>query len=491
MRSVKSHIFLQIIPVTISNGSRTVTTNAFLDSGSDSILISIGLAEKLNLNGATKTIKIQNVLNNEMSYKPKLVNFFISSKQHPKIIPIANPYSISAIELPINKLPIAQIKEKWDGIRDIELSELSSSCEVGVLIGADMPKLLLQHDIRIGNFDAPAAVKITLGWVLIGEKHANSVNTSIVAASKLNMNYDNDFNKQVEKFWSVESYGTMKPYDKENMTKEERKAVKILETTTTRSGNRYEVGFLWKENNAILNYNKGMALHRLHLTERKFTTNNELAMKYKGIVNEYISKGNARKLSQEEANRTSPITNYISHYGIQNPNKTGKLRVLFDAATYFNYSCLNDHLLSGPNLLNNLIGLFLRFREGKYAGVSDIEQMFHQISVRREDQDALRFLWQNDKKKAIEDHIICVQVFGKIDSPCIANWKLKRTARDSEEVIRENIIDQINSNFYMDDFLSSHSSIERLSATANVIIKVLSNGGFRLKKWLSNNKSFL
>ena len=244
MRSVKSHIFLQIIPVTISNGSRTVTTNAFLDSGSDSILISIGLAEKLNLNGATKTIKIQNVLNNEMSSKPKLVNFFISSKQHPKIIPIANPYSISAIELPINKLPIAQIKEKWDDLRDIELSELSSRCEVGVLIGADMPKLLLQHDIRIGNFDAPAAVKITLGWVLIGEKHANSVNTSIVATSKLNMNYDNDFNKQVEKFWSVESYGTMKPYDKENMTKEERKAVKILETTTTRSGNRYEVGFL-------------------------------------------------------------------------------------------------------------------------------------------------------------------------------------------------------------------------------------------------------
>ena len=43
----------------------------------------------------------------------------------------------------------------------------------------------------------------------------------------------------------------------------------------------------------------------------------------------------------------------------------------------------------------------------------------------------------------------------------------------------------------MDDFLSSHSSIERLSTTAKTIIKVLSNGGFRLTKWLSNNKSFL
>ena len=38
---------------------------------------------------------------------------------------------------------------------------------------------------------------------------------------------------------------------------------------------------------------------------------------------------------------------------------------------------------------------------------------------------------------------------------------------------------------------NSHSSIERLSSTAKTIIKVLSNGGFRLTKWLSNEKSFL
>ena len=42
----------------------------------------------------------------------------------------------------------------------------------------------------------------------------------------------------------------------------------------------------------------------------------------------------------------------------------------------------------------------------------------------------------------------------------------------------------------MDDFLSSCSSTERFSSTAKTIIKVLLNGGFRLIKWLSNNKSF-
>ena len=60
---------------------------------------------------------------------------------------------------------------------------------------------------------------------------------------------------------------------------------------------------------------------------------------------------------------------------------------------------------------------------------------------------------------------MCVQLLGKTDSPCIAKWTLEGTARDSK-VVSENIIDQINLNFYMDDFLSSHSSIGRLSTIA-------------------------
>ena len=76
----------------------------FFHSGSDSTLISKGLLVKLNLKGATKTLKIRNVLNNEMSYKSISVNFFISLKQHPKAIPITNSWTVSGIELPINKL---------------------------------------------------------------------------------------------------------------------------------------------------------------------------------------------------------------------------------------------------------------------------------------------------------------------------------------------------------------------------------------------------
>ena len=43
--------------------------------------------------------------------------------------------------------------------------------------------------------------------------------------------------------------------------------------------------------------------------------------------------GYTRKLSQEEANRAKPIIIYIPHHDTQNPNKPGKLRVVFDAVS--------------------------------------------------------------------------------------------------------------------------------------------------------------
>ena len=123
------------------------------------------------------------------------------------------------------------------------------------------------------------------------------------------------------------------------------------------------------------------------------------------------TKGYARKVSQKETNQTTTISNYTLPHNIQNPNKPGKLRLLFDATTYFINTCFNDHFLSGSYPLNKLVGVLLRSRESKYAAASSIEQIFHQISVKRNNQDALRFLWQDEKMRAIEDHMIWLQVF--------------------------------------------------------------------------------
>ena len=70
--------------------------------------------------------------------------------------------------------------------------------------------------------------------------------------------------------------------------------------------------------------------------------------------------------------------------------------MVYDAVAKYRNCSLNDHLLKGPDLLNNLVLIVIRFRLGQFAVTSAIEQMFHQLRVRKEDRDALRLLWQEN-----------------------------------------------------------------------------------------------
>ena len=51
--------------------------------------------------------------------------------------------------------------------------------------------------------------------------------------------------------------------------------------------------------------------------------------------------------------------------------------MVMDAAAKKNGVSLNDNLLVGPDLLNSLAGVLMRFREERVAIAADIEAMFH------------------------------------------------------------------------------------------------------------------
>ena len=84
-----------------------------------------------------------------------------------------------------------------------------------------------------------------------------------------------------------------------------------------------------------------------------------------------------------------------------------------------------------------------------------------------------------------------VHIFGKIDSPWIANWVIKRTVSDQSSQYENEIIETIKQNVYMDDYLDCFQSQEKAIETVHKVIKILSTGGFRLTKWLSNSKYIL
>ena len=53
-------------------------------------------------------------------------------------------------------------------------------------------------------------------------------------------------------------------------------------------------------------------------------------------------------------------------------------------------------LLRGPDLLANLAGETLRFRQKMFPISAEVEGMYMQVSVRQRDRKFLRFLWGTD-----------------------------------------------------------------------------------------------
>ena len=142
---------------------------------------------------------------------------------------------------------------------------------------------------------------------------------------------------------------------------------------------------------------------------------------------------------------------YLPHHAVFNPNKPGKLRVVFDCAARYSGTSLKDQVLSGPDLINSLFGVLVRFRQEPVALSSDIEAMFHQVMVDPKDVDALRFLWwpDDDLSKRPVEFRMKVHLFGSTSSPSCASFGLRKTAQDNAGDLSHEVIDTVLRNFYV------------------------------------------
>ena len=179
---------------------------------------------------------------------------------------------------------------------------------------------------------------------------------------------------------------------------------------------------------------------------------------------------------------------YLPHHPVTNPNKPGKVRRVANAASKFRDESLNSNLLTGPDLLNNLVGVLLRFREHPVAVLSDIEGMFMQIAVRQEDQSALRFLWMIDN--SIRQFQFTRLIFGATCSPFCAIYVLNKCAEDNKSEFPA-ALNAIKHHFYMDDYIQSLPTISEAKEVISQTTRCLKNGGFRLTKFVSNQPDVL
>lgn len=66
---------------------------------------------------------------------------------------------------------------------------------------------------------------------------------------------------------------------------------------------------------------------------------------------------------------------YLAHRAVEHESSTTPLRMVYDCSAKPNRSkpSLNECLHAGPNMINDLSSVLLKFRVGKWAATSDIK----------------------------------------------------------------------------------------------------------------------
>ena len=142
--------------------------------------------------------------------------------------------------------------------------------------------------------------------------------------------------------------------------------------------------------------NRNAAERRLLTTTNKLKGLNLLGQ-YSTIFLDWLKEGIIEEIGEDD----KPNCFYLPHRAVIKPESlTTPVRPVFDASAKVNRNpSLNESLYKGPNLLELIFNVLLKFREKRIGVISDIRKAFQMIEVHEDDRDYLRFLWWDDSYK--------------------------------------------------------------------------------------------
>ena len=206
-----------------------------------------------------------------------------------------------------------------------------------------------------------------------------------------------------------------------------------------------------------------------------------------------IDRNVCRKLDlTERENHIGPVF-FIPHEVLKPDSKSTPFRIVFNTSANFHGYILNEYYAKGPQMINNLLGILLRFRKERFAMVGDIRKMYHSIKLSLRDQMTHLFLWRNlDENKDPDEYAITAVNFGDHLSAAVAIAALQKTVDLDENAFQkaENAFQKaknaIKNNSYMDDILESCPNLDEGLKLMKEIEDILKQGGFYMKEWITS-----
>ncbi|XP_058816297.1 uncharacterized protein LOC131679577 [Topomyia yanbarensis] len=386
-------------------------------------------------------------------------------------------------ELPNNAVDISE----WVWPNDIVLADpkFHEPAYVDMIIGMEIYyDLLLEGLIRLGP-GKPVLQQTTLGWVVSGRVGIQQSYQS--TPSLVNVCSTEPLDDQLAKFWELESCQSSSI-----MSVEETVCEAHFAATTSRDATGRFVVVLPKKPSVmpLLGNSYEIAKRRFLSLERRLQANPLLRSAYAAFINEYRNLKHMQEVIESQI-LTSP-SYYLPHLCVVRPDSlTTKLRVVFDApCTTDTGISLNDALMVGPVVQEDLVSIILRFRMPRYAIISDVEKMYRQVLVHSSDQPLQRILWRNEPSEPIQIYELMTVNYGTSAAPYLATKCLQQLSKLGQSS-HPTAAQVIANDFYMDDMISGTDTIEEGKILCTELLQLLQSAGFSLRKWSSNSQEIL
>ena len=489
-------VAMSILPVKVKSkdSGEAIQTYAMLDSGSTATFCSEQLMRDLRIEGKKTQILLRTMGQEKLEETYEVTGLEVSSLDGGNTIDL--PPVWSQAELPVSKTDIVRSEdiERWKYLEGVPLPDIDS--DIGLLIGINAPKAMEPHEVIPSEGDGPFAVRTKLGWVVNGPLSTTAMEPQSgtytdAQVNRIEVIHTSTIQEQLVSQFNYD-FSERSIDDVPEYSLEDKKFAKSVTGTIEYKDGHYTIGLPFRKEDIHMPNNRKQAEQRLKLLIRRFKEHIPFYQDYKTFMNNIIQNGYARRVPEKELQPEEGKAWFLPHHGVYHRRKK-KMRVVFDCAAGYGGTSLNEQLLSGPNLTNNLVGILLRFRLGYIALLADIEAMFYQVRVPVADAGFLRFLWweEGDVDKPVAEYQMTVHLFGATSSPSCSVFALLKTAEDNRELVGTTVTNTLHHNFYVDDCLKSVDSVEEAVDLYHNLRRVCNKGGFNLTKWLSNERRIM
>ena len=291
------------------------------------------------------------------------------------------PYNVSAFVLP--RLPAVipssplKIPEltKFPKIKLFD-PNFAQPSNIDIIIGFDLFEQVIGNE-RTKVCDGIYARKTVFGWTICGSKPGKSGTTVSSFPSSV------DFG--LKQFWELKEIPKGRQFSKEEEACEQH-----FVNTTKHQDNLFIVSLPFKQD-CQLGERLDQANRRFKALEKRLGSDPELKSRYKSFIHQLVETGHMEEVPANETRCEDSKSFYLPHHCVfKDDSTTTKLRVVFDGSA--TGKSLNDSLMVGPTVQEDLYSIILRFGVVPVALSAHIEKMYRQVALDVPDNDRIIFI---------------------------------------------------------------------------------------------------